>query len=78
MKNAAGLLASIFAITGLSTPRITGRSEPIEVQKRMHAAWLADAPRRSALAAEIAEWNSKVKRRNRRHVARNLARGRAE
>ena len=78
MKNTMGLLAAIFATTGFSVPRIAGRGEPSEVQKRMHAAWLADAPRRNALAAEIAEWNSKVKRRNRRHVARNLARGRSE
>lgn len=54
-----------------------GRSEPSAVQKRMQAAWLADAPRRNRLAAECAEWNKNVKRRNQRFVRRQLARGRS-
>lgn len=59
----------------LSFPMV--RSEPSEVQKRMQAAWLADAPRRNRLAAECAEWNKNVKRRNQRFVRRQLARGRS-
>lgn len=53
-----------------------GRSEPSASQKRRIDAWQADAPRRRAVAAEIAEWNSKVKRRNQRFVRRQIARGR--
>jgi len=54
-----------------------GSSEPSEVQKRMHAAWVADAPRRNLLAIECMVWNKNVKRRNQRFVRRQLARGRS-
>lgn len=54
-----------------------GRSAPSDTQQRMRAAWEADAPRRNRLAAECAEWNKNVKRRNQRFVARQLARGRS-
>ena len=60
----------------LSFP-IMGRSGPSEVQKRMHAAWKADAPRRNRLALECIEWNKTVHRRNKRFVQRQIARGRS-
>lgn len=56
---------------------MNGRSMPSDTQQRMREAWEADAPRRNRLAAECAEWNSKVKRRNQRFVRRQLARGRS-
>lgn len=79
--NLSALVAAVlgFSIKGeanhLSFP--LGRSEPSEVQKRMHAAWVADAPRRRQVAMEIAVWNKNVKRRNQRFVRRQIARGRS-
>lgn len=75
--NASLLIATLLGLAGGKhfLPNI-GQSEPSDNQKRRFAAWQADAPRRNALAAEIAEWNSKVKRRNQRFVSRQLARGR--
>jgi hypothetical protein len=79
--NLVALVASALgiAIRGeanhLSFP--IGSSGPSEVQKRMHAAWVADAPRRNRLAAECVEWNKHVTRRNQRFVRRQIARGRS-
>lgn len=79
--NLLGLIATALGmsvrgeVNHLSFPQ--GSSEPSDVQKRMQAAWVADAPRRNRLAAECAEWNKNVKRRNQRFVARQRARGRA-
>lgn len=79
--NLSALVASALGLfikgeaNHLSFP--TGRSEPSEVQKRMHAAWVADAPRRNRLALECIEWNKNVKRRNQRFVQRQIARGRS-
>lgn len=75
--NASLLIASFLGLgNGVNFLPNFGGSEPSDNQKRRIAAWQADAPRRAALAVEIAEWNSKVKRRNQRFVRRNAARGR--
>lgn len=80
MKN-INVTVSIFsaiASMGVKSFGITPlRSAPSDVQKRMHAAWITDAPRRNRLAAECSEWNKNVKRRNQRFVARQRARGRS-
>ena len=76
MNVAANIFKFLFSPSNTNVPMI-GRSEPSAVQQRMSAARIADAPRRRALAAEIAEWNGKVKRRNQRFVARQHARGRS-
>jgi hypothetical protein len=81
MINLSALVASALRVVINGEPNYLsfpiGRSEPSDVQKRMQAAWLADAPRRNRLAAECAEWNKNVKRRNQRFVRRQLARGRS-
>jgi hypothetical protein len=75
----ATLIAAVAGASMAGTTRFTipGGRTVSATQERMHAKWLADAPRRAALAAEIAAWNRNVKRRNQRFVARQLARGRA-
>jgi hypothetical protein len=78
-NNIASLIAVALGLAGTnSNIRPLGSVRTISaVQERMQAAWEADAPRRNALRREIAVWNSQVKRRNQRFVARQLARGRA-
>jgi hypothetical protein len=67
-SNIASLMAVAFGLTATSgNPAFSlGTSRTISpAQQRRIDAWNADAPRRNALAAEIAVFNSKVKRRNR-------------
>jgi hypothetical protein len=67
-SNIAYLIAALAGMTTTSgNPAFSlgaGRTISPAQQRRIDA-WNADAPRRNALAAEIAVWNSKVTRRNR-------------
>lgn len=73
---AAAVMAAISNLRVNVFGRMNGANTLSAAQQRRSDAWVADAPRRARLAAECAEWNKNVKRRNQRFVRRQIARGR--